>query len=502
MSGITNWYKNLKPVNQLLLIGFIFRFIATIFSKGFGFSDDHFLIVEPAQNWADGFDNFWLPSPDDPARAPQGHPLLYVWINYFILKCLMFFGINDPQMKMLFIRFLHAMWSLLIIKYGYKIILHYTNQKTAWLGGLALAVLWLFPFVSVRNLAEFVCLPPLFIATWLLIKEDKKYRDYIFAGLLLGLAFSIRFQSVLFSAGFAIAVLVTKVKFKYIFAILISFLTFITLTQGVTDYFVWKKPFGEFLSYVEYNVNNANNYGNDVWYMYFALILGLLIPPLSFAFFGGWFYIWKKYPFLFWPAFLYLAFHSYFPNKQERFILTILPSIIVAGVVGIHHYIQNKKVNLNSRFIKFSKYFVIILNTILLCVLSVSYSKRHRCEAMTYLYEKGDCVNFLIEDSNKENDFLIPPLFYFGKWPSVFGISKTINADSALSYCKKHSSKTRPNYVVFWQAENIKARVDSMKKRFPTLIYEATIDPSLIDKTLYFLNPLNDNQTAYIYKIK
>jgi hypothetical protein len=55
--------------------------------------------------------------------------------------------------------------------------------------------------------------------------------------------------------------------------------------------------------------------------------------------------------------------------------------------------------------------------------------------------------------------------------------------------------------MVFWQAENIEARVDSVKKRFPELTYETTIKQSLIDKTLYWLNPFNDNQTAYIYKI-
>jgi hypothetical protein len=414
----------------------------------------------------------------------------------------MFIGIHDPQWKMFVIRFLHALWSLLIIKYGYKIILHYSDKKTAGLGGLALAIFWIFPFISVRNLAEFVCVPPLFAATWYLIKDNRKAKDYLFAGLLLGLAFSLRFQSVLFSSGIGLALIITRTSIKNILYVLISFLILVSLTQGLTDYIIWKKPFGEFLAYVEYNINNANNYGQDVWFMYPALILGLLIPPLSFALFGGWFYIWKKFPFLFWPAFIYLAFHSYFPNKQERFITTILPSIIVGGVLGMKLIYEGKKIKIGPRFYKFSKYFVIGLNTILLCLLSVSYSKRHRCEAMSYLYKKNDSVNFMIEDSNKENDFTIPPLFYYGKWPSNYGISKTYNADSALKYYRAQDDKTRPSYVVFWQAENINARVDTLRKRFPTLTYEATIDASLVDKTLFWLNPLNDNQTAFIYKIK
>jgi hypothetical protein len=333
-----------------------------------------------------------------------------------------------------------------------------------------------------------------------LIKPEKKDRDYILAGLLIGLAFSMRFQSVLFSTGIGIALLINRTSIKHLAFVLFTFLIFVSITQGLTDYFIWKKPFGEFLAYVEYNVNNATNYGVNVWYMYPALLLGLLIPPLSFLLLGGWFYIWKKIPILFWPAFVYLAFHSYFPNKQERFITTILPSVIIGGVLGMKYLYEKGKLNPQKAFFRYSKYFVLGLNAILLCGLSVSYSKRHRCEAAYYLYKKHDSNNFMLDDSNRD-DFAIPPLFYYGKWPSNYGITKINTPDSALKYYKAQTDKTRPSYIVFWQAENIEARVDSVKKRFPALTYEATIEPSFIDKLLYWLNPLNDNQTAFIYKI-
>jgi len=61
--------------------------------------------------------------------------------------------------------------------------------------------------------------------------------------------------------------------------------------------------------------------------------------------------------------------------------------------------------------------------------------------------------------------------------------------------------KDRPHYVIFLQAENIDARVDSLRKRFPALKYKATIEPSFIDKTMHWLNPVNDNQTTYVYKL-
>ncbi|HOZ88534.1 MAG TPA: hypothetical protein PL029_12295, partial [Bacteroidia bacterium] len=176
--------------------------------------------------------------------------------------------------------------------------------------------------------------------------------------------------------------------------------------------------------------------------------------------------------------------------------------MIISGTVGMFMMYDRYRHKFSPKLFRFSKVFVISLNTILLIVLSTSYSKRHRVEAMSYLYNKHDSSNFFVEDSNKENDFLMPPLFYYGKWISVYGINKTQTADSALLYYKNLPEKEKPKYMVFWQAENINARVDSVKKRFPALSYEATIQPSLIDKTLYFLNPLNDNQTAFIYRIK
>jgi hypothetical protein len=502
MNRLTTWWRQLSPLSQLMWLGFSFRLLATIFSKGFGWSDDHFLIIEPAQNWADGLDNYWLPSKDDPSRSPQGHPLMYVGVNYLFLKALMFIGIDDPQSKMYVIRFIHAIWSLLIIRFGYKILLQYTDTRVAWLGGLALALGWIFPFLSVRNLAEFVCVPALLWATWLLVKEKRRHSDYFYAGLLLGLSFSMRFQVIIYAAGLPIAMLISRVSLRRMLLTLSAFAIVVLCTQGLQDLLIWKKPFAEFMSYVEYNLNNASNYGSDVWYMYPALLLGLLIPPLSFALFAGWLFSWKKMPYLFWPVFIFLLFHSIFPNKQERFITTILPSFIICGIAGMKQIYEGGKLRFAYGFISKSRYFVIALNSLLLIGLTLSYSKRHRCEAMYYLYGKNDSMNFMIEDGNKDNDYLLPPLYYYGKWPSPIAVNKTYTADSALLAFNRLQTQSRPGYVVFWQAENLESRVDSLRKRFPSLTYEATIDPSFIDKLLYWLNPLNDNQTAFIYKLK
>ena len=503
MKQLTIWFKtNYTPLQQLLIVGFVVRLFSVFFSKGFGWHDDHFLIIEAAQSWVDGFDyNDWLPSKSHPERQAQGHPLFYVGINYVFFYFFKLVGLVNPQVNMLLIRLIHAFWSLLIIKYAYKITEQYSNKKVAWYVGLFMALYWFMPFMSVRNLVEFVCVPPILIAIYQLNKQDGNWKNFAFAGLWLGIAFSMRFQSVFISFGIGLALLLLKTSLKNLILLTLSFFMVLSVTQGLADFIIWKKPFAEFMAYVEYNVQNAGIYGTDVWHMYFDLILGLLIPPLSFVLFAGYFYSWKKTALVFWPALFYLAFHTYFPNKQERFIMTILPLIVISGSIGMFMLWDKYKEKINVKLFRFSKGFVIVLNLILLPVLSLSYSKRHRVEAMTYLYNKNDSNNFFVEDSNKENDFLMPPLYYYGKWISVYGINKTNTVDSALVYYNELEEKLKPKYIVFWQAENIEARVDSVKKRFPELTYETIINPSLIDKTLYWLNPYNDNQTAYIYRI-
>jgi len=503
MKQASLWFRsNFSPLQQLLLLGFFIRMLSVFFSKGFGWHDDHFLIIEPAQNWADGFDNNWIPSEKNPDIQPQGHSFFYIGIHYYLFKFCAWLHISDPQSKMLLVRFLHALWSLLIIKYGYKIALQYADKKVAWYVGLFLTFYWFIPFTSVRNLVEFVSVPPFLISIYLLKKQALTYKDFLAAGFWLGLAFSIRFQTLFISAGIGLALLIYRTSFKNILLLALSFFTVVFLTQGVIDYVIWKRPFAEFASYVEYNINNASTYGTDNWHMYFDLILGLLIPPLSIALFAGYFVSWKKMPLLFWPGIIYLAFHTYFPNKQERFIMTILPLVIISGTAGMFMLYEKHKEKISLKIIRRCWIFVLVLNSILLCVLTVSYSKKHRVEAMSYLYGKGDSNNFLIEDGTKESDFLIPPLYYYGKWPSVYGITKLNTADSALKYYNSLSENDKPTYVVFWKAENIENRVTALKKCFPHLNYEATIEPSLIDKTLFWLNPKgNDNQTAFIYRL-
>lgn len=494
---------NEKPLSFILFFAFILRLISVIFSKGYGMHDDHFLVIEAAKSWVDGFDyNDWLPVAGQTAPTPSGHSFFYAGLHYFLFRFLKYKHILDPQTEMYIVRLIHALLSLVTVYCGYKIVNKISGEKVAKIAGLLLAMFWFMPFMSVRNLVEFVCIIPLMAATWIAIKNEgqKRITPYIGVGVLLGIAFSIRFQTVMFTGGFGLALLFLK-RYKETFTVAIFFLIVAAGVQGLTDFYIWGRPFVEFQEYVRYNIENAHEYIILQWYMYFLLILGVLVPPVSIFLFWGFLRSWKKQLLLFLPSFIFLIFHSYFPNKQERFILPIIPFIILLGTIGWQDFVdkstywQNHKKLLKGFYIWF-----LCINTLLLAVISFAYSKKNRVESMTYIAGKKDVTYIAIEDSNRD-EFLMPPLFYLQKWGHVFGITKLYPAADFYKEYHDIPVKDRPNYVVFMQHENIETRVADLKKYFPTLTYETTIEPSFIDKLMHWLNPVNKNQTTYIYKI-
>ena len=95
------------------------------------------------------------------------------------------------------IRLLHGLYGCLIILLGVPPDpLPRAGRKslattTAWL--LAAGGFW--PLISVHQLVEVVCIPPLLLCFWLLAKRDRlDWRDVMLAGVGLGIATGLRFQ--------------------------------------------------------------------------------------------------------------------------------------------------------------------------------------------------------------------------------------------------------------------------------------------------------------------
>ena len=502
-SVLDQWENH--PLRLILLLAVLSRLFAVIFAKGFGWFDDHFLIIEASQSWVDGYDyNSWLPTTEGNA-GPTGHNLFYTGLHYVFFKFCSWIGFDSPQGKMYIVRALHAALSLLIVTIGYKITFLSDRKETARLVGLLLAILWIFPFVSVRNLVEFTCVPFLLWGTWILIKnnEGKKHGIQGFlAGLVLGLAFSMRFQSLIYIGGIGLGLIILG-RWKEAFSAALGIIIAAFLCLGTIDIFLWGYPFAELTEYIRYNMYNYGEYISGPWYQYLLVILGILVPPVSFYLFFGFFYSfyrsWRKYLLIFLPVFVFLAFHSYFPNKQERFILPIIPFIIILGSIGWSNFVCRSTFWRNrKKLLKVSMIFFWVINLILLSVITTTYSKRSRVESMSYLSRYEGIKEILVDNTNEYGVNLMPR-YYLGQWPVQWEISKSLPLDKLPLWIIDNDDH-HPDFVIFEGKENIDRRVEELKAYFPEMVYETTITPGFIDRVLFWLNPINKNQNAYIYR--
>ncbi len=496
-------YWNNNPLLSVLMLGFLIRLIAVIFSKGFGMHDDHFLVIEAPGAWAQGTEyDDWLPSSG--ATRPDGHSFFYSGFHFIFFTLMRVIGLDNPQFMMFMVRLFHAILSLATIYFGYRIADRLQGERSARIVGLLLALAWFMPFLSVRNLVEVVCIPFLMGGAWYVIKADHKpdqLKIYFLAGLLLGIGFCIRFQSIFFIGGIGLGLLLLKRLWPAI-VVGAGVVTIFIVTQSPIDYFIWGMPFAQFIEYVRYNIENATAYLTGAWYKYLILILGILVPPLSILLFYGWLRSWKKSLPVFLAVLVFLAFHSYFPNKQERFILPIVPFIIVLGVPGIVSFINSnpeKKWFANLYSISLKIFW--ILNFILLLPVTTMYSKRARVESMAYFYDNRDSLrSFITEDMNRESAYMSPQ-FYLGKWIENIRVGKKFGLDSLRYKLDNRPKEKFPQYILFIGDENIRDRTASIDSILPGIKLEATIQPGWIDKLLYTLNPKNKNDIIYIYKI-
>jgi len=486
-------------IKQVLLLGLIVRLIAVVFSKGYAFHDDHFGVVELAWQWRDGINFNWT------GGDVYIFSLVYAGIHYLLIGACEKIGINNPQDIMFVIRLFHALFSLLAIYFSYKLVLRLISHKTTAIAvSLIFALFWIFPFMSVRNLQEFFCVPFLLMGSYYLADTTNKIQSIILAALFFSLAFTIRMQTVFIPFGTAAYMLFRKESWKKALLFGVLFLISLLATQGLFDYALYGNPIASVKAYFEYNANpeNIKGYPQGPWYQYIGTVAGIVLGfsfiPLIVGYFKS-VRISSPLAAIFFGTLFFFIFHSWYSNKQERFILPFIPYFILLGIIGYREVYEN---NLHKKWLKAAtKFFIgwfVIVNTIGLVVITFTYSKKSRVEAMSYLRKKGDITNFILEGAYEAP---AAPLFYLGKHLSYYSTTAA-NIDS-LPQAIMYRSQPPPNYIILTGNKDFENRLARLKKMFPLMKEEKVIKPGFVDNLAYWLNPKHNlNENWYIYSNK
>jgi 4-amino-4-deoxy-L-arabinose transferase-like glycosyltransferase len=501
------------PLIWILLLALILRLVAVVFSRGYGMHDDHFLIIEiPWTFLREG--RSWF-------HDVQKESKLYMTLHYWLLGALERGGLFDPDAKMFIVRLLHALYSLTSVALGYAIAEFLAGRKAAKQAGIMLAAFWLLPFMSVRNLVEMVCVPPLMAALYLALRVAEQGRSpyhrlqmlpVLAIGACLALAFALRYQTALVAAGLGV-VLLWRREWR-VFALMCGgFVLTAFATQGALDLAIHGYPFADFVEYTRYNAAHGNDYTTGPWYQYVLLMLGLLVPPTSLLLLYGAVRLWRPDGILLVPLAVYFVFHSIFPNKQERFILPIVTLVLVLCAVGYEQVLKLLAwTRSRPRVLKGLMGWFWAINTVLLVLFTTHYSKRTRIETLRFLASAPNVRAVLIGGGR----FGVPdmPMFYARsqmrsqmRSPLLLYIYTADDSTQTQRVRTELAAATpaqQPNYAVLLGDDRLYEREHEAAELTHTrLRLVQTVLPSLLDDVLYRLNPAgNINQTAYIYALE
>ena len=501
------WIRK-HPLRSILIAGLALRTLASVYSPGYLMHDDHFLVVEAGASWAVGEDyNNWMPWSQKKqgivTPAPHQANLTYPGIisGYFrACKCI---GLSDPMNQMVLLRWIHGLYSLLVVYFSYRIALKIGGNRPAIWTGVALATFGFLPMLSVRQLVEMVCIPPLLWSAWLVIRSERKtWKTWVLSGVGIGLATSLRYQCGVFGLGWVVALFIHEQQWQKatLNSTLMGTAAACTFALGqAQDIFIWGEPFAQLRAYVNYNATHAAGYPQGFWHQYVWVVLGLLVPPFSFAWAFGTIREIKRLAVLVIPPIAFFAFHSCYPNRQERFILPSIPFIITAGSLGwdafaSHSRYWQRQPRLHDTIVAIG----VTLSVILGVGLCFVQPKESRIEAMYSLLNQGDLENFLIVQTDYG---ALPPQFYSGTWKKywISDLSTDV-ADHRKVMCNSPSD-TFPNYIVFSGDRHLGEGIERYKSIYSTLTYVKQLPPSKWDRLLAALNPHNYAERSLIYRI-
>ncbi len=484
-----------KPLLYLLLIGLSFRFLASIFSKGFLTLDDHFNFVVDADTIASGNQ-----LPTDYKDSP-----LYPSFGALIMYTSRALGINSPDYEMFTIRFVQGLLSLFVIYFVYKILELKTDKTTAFLGGFLTSTLFIIPITAVHQFEEVICQVPLLASIWILIKREKLQvlNPFIIllSGLLMGVSLILRFPMISFIGIFTIGLIFSQQTRRFIIPFLFGII-FVALTQAVINTFIngefgysFKRNYGWILDN-PCDLFHTSGYPEGPMWRYLFTLLGIFIPPFSFLFLFAAIKGSKIFSIIGASTLAFLIAHSIIANKQERFLLPIIPILIIlgaAGFISIKNYVLRKR--LQTLYGMFWIYFW-ILNSILLIATIFHYGKKDRVEPFVFIQKQHNATGILIAQYNYQ--FLIPD-YYLGKpLPPMFIFNDKNNFSNDIENLNK--SQIDINYLVLYSdsVETDRSLFEhALRKKFKLL---KTFSPSLGDWIANFFNPkYNRIKTARLF---
>jgi hypothetical protein len=400
-------------------------------------------------------------------------------------------GIQDPGIEMLIVRLLQGLYSLLVVYFVYRILDRELGKQSALLGGLLAAAFYAMPVTAVHQLEESVCQVPLLAACWWWIRSKSAIWAAL-AGTALGDALIVRLPLIGFVGAFVCFALLQRTSLQGKLALL-GGLALVIVLQGFSNSVInhqWGYSFVQRLGpmlHPQRMALEAEGYPSRPPWHYVVTLLAALIPPVSIlllaaAVKGG-----MRFQQIAFATLVFLVSHSIIANKQERFILPILPLLFILIVAGLPWLAARIP---SPRMYRGMWWYFWTVNAVLLVLLSFSFSKKDRVAPLLYVYRRHDATGVLVAQFNQT--FGVPEYYLGRPRPAVVVVVR--NGEDVAA------GTTPINYVILYSDTPDSDRVLLAQALHRNLTYLTTISPSLSDRLAHAVNPRhNKAHTAVIY---
>ncbi|MBI1966461.1 MAG: hypothetical protein HYS40_00570 [Gemmatimonadetes bacterium] len=483
-----------RPLPFLLLLGAVVRLVAALCSPGFLTSDDHHVLVGAADTLASG-----LPLPADYKRS-----VLYPGAVALIMAGVRSVGITSPDVEMLVVRLIHAGYSLLGVYLVFRILDRQASRDRAILGGLFTAAFFAFPVTAVHQFEEAVCQVPLLAGWWWLVRaEDARVGGRglaVLAGAAIAIALILRFPLLSF-----VAPLIALIWYRHPRQLALYWtlgLVSVLVLQGASNavvngewWYSFKRYYGPLGAPLGL-VAEAGGYPSGPVWQYLLTLLGAFVPPFSLLVAAAMLRGGRDLPLLGVPALAFFVAHSLIANKQERFLLPILPVLVLLGAAGFPA--------VNGWFTRRSwrrvyqglwVYFGVV-NATLLATTVLSYGKKDRVAPLVYVQRQGDATGVVV--AQYSHTFAVP-VYYLGRpRPPVFRFESRTGLPEDV--VRVRAGNAAVNYVILYSDSSSADSALLERALGKPLVRATTISPSLGDWLAHKLNPRhNKARTAVVY---
>lgn len=332
--------------------GLFFHLAAVIFSRGFYRHDEQREVLQVVGHLLGFYEYRYLSMQFEAMIRPWLQPLMYAWPSKIWL---MVFDPNPFQLATLY-RFISSALGVASLWVLYKSFEDRLKEEVYqnWYFLLA-GLLWFIPFLHARTSNENLCSSFFIFGLYFLVKDARAsgLKNSVFAGLMFGISFIIRFQmSVMIATTVLWFLIFRRYSWKKYFVLTLSFFIFVGFNTALDSLYYGKFAFTPF-NYVYMNIvqKYADSFGVTPWYDYFVQGFKDGVPPLSLLFIVMFLVLWVRFPksLLTWITLPFMVVHSMIGHKEFRFLF---PMIMFIPVI-VPFLIEELKINVKKPWIIF-----------------------------------------------------------------------------------------------------------------------------------------------------